>query len=54
MVKKLCVQCVSLDINCAKASDGNGGSLSVDSVLGGPYCEMSDLILLVTGFCCLG
>ena len=39
----------SLDINCVKASDENGHALSVDSVLGGPYCEMSDLILLVTG-----
>ena len=44
----MCSTC-SLDINCAKASDENGGPLSVDSVLGGPYREMSDLILFVTG-----
>ena len=44
----MCSMC-SLDINCAKASDEKGGPLSVDSVLGGPYCDISDLILLVTG-----
>ena len=43
----MCSMC-SLDMNCAIASDENGGPLSVDSVLGDPYCEMSDLILLVT------
>ena len=44
----------SLDINCAKASEENSGPLSVDSVLGGPYCEMSDLILFVTDSAALG
>ena len=44
----MCSMC-SLDMNCAKASDEKGGPLSVDSVLGGPYCDISDLILSVTG-----
>ena len=35
-------------MNWVKA-DENGGPLSVDRVLGGPYCEMSDLILCVIG-----
>ena len=39
----------SFCINWAKTSDENGGPLSVDSVLGGPYCEKSDLILHVIG-----
>ena len=39
----------SFCMNWVKASDENGGPLSVDSVLGGPYCEMNDLILCVIG-----
>ena len=39
----------SFCMNWVKASDENGGPLSVDRVLGGPYYEMSDLILWVTG-----
>ena len=30
--------------NFVKASDENGGPLSVDSILGGPYCEIIDLV----------
>ena len=39
----------SFCIKWAKASNENGGPLSVDSVLGGPYCEISDLILCAIG-----
>ena len=36
-------------MNWVKASDENGHPLSLEGVLGGPYCEMSDLILCITG-----
>ena len=36
-------------MNWVKALGENGGPLSVIRVLGGLYCEMSDLICCVTG-----
>ena len=33
----------------ANVSEENGGPLSVDRLLGGPYCEISDLSLILTG-----
>ena len=36
-------------MNLANDSEENGGPLSVKSLLGGPYCEISDLSLSVTG-----
>ena len=41
----MCCCCMKL----VKASEENGGPLSVDNLLGGPYCEISALILSVTG-----
>ena len=33
----------------ANVSEENGGPLSVERVLGGPYCEISGLTLSITG-----
>ena len=41
----LCSCCMNL----ANVSEENGGLLSVESLLGGPYWEMSDLNLCVIG-----
>ena len=44
----MCSMCCCC-MNLAKVSEENGGPLSVESLLGGPYCEISDLSLSVTG-----
>ena len=41
----MCCCCMSL----ANVSEENGGPLSVERLLGGPYCEISNLSLSVTG-----
>ena len=44
----MCLMC-SCCMNLANVSEENGGPLSVQSLLGGPYWEMSDLNLCVIG-----
>ena len=44
----MCLMCCCC-MNLANISEENGGPLSVESLLGGPYCEISDLSLSVTG-----
>ena len=44
----MCLMCCWC-MNLANVSEENGGLLSVESLLGGPYCEISDLRLSVTG-----
>ena len=44
----MCSMC-SCCMNLANVSEENGGPLSVESLLGGPYWEISDLNLCVTG-----
>ena len=43
----MCSMC-SCCMNLANVSEENGGLLSVESLLGGPYWKMSDLNLSVT------
>ena len=44
----MCLMCCYC-MNLANDSEENGGPLSVESLLGVPYCEISDLSLSVTG-----
>ena len=48
----MCWMC-SCCMNLANASDENGGPLSVESLLQGPYWEISDLNFKCYWFCCL-
>ena len=44
----MCSMCCCC-MNLVNVSEENGGPLSVESLLGGPYCEISDLSLIVIG-----
>ena len=44
----MCSMCCCC-MNLANVSEENGGLLSVGSLLGGQYCEISGLSLSVTG-----
>ena len=43
--RPMCSFCLHL----VNTSDANGGPLSIDSLLGGPHCEISYLIFWVIG-----
>ena len=44
----MCSMCCCC-MNLANVSEENGGPLSVETLLGGPYSEMTDLSLSVIG-----